>query len=223
MEDNQIKLATYMTKRTLKIDAICKFLVFCLLKYIWIIFRAETIIAKPKKIASLSIIYTISNLAPPLTVISWSFYRKTISIAWKSEENISILKTWMIYNSECTDSLSLFALNSFTKLKILRLQEWDETTINWNQQGEVDTKSSNFNFKVISKMCQENCKGKLVICFFESCNKPTHLLQFALGNSAYAIGPKVGVPCLNTAQTTQVFISLLSPLGNKTLISNFFF
>lgn len=48
------------------------------------------------------------------------------------------------------------------------------------------------------------------------------LLQFAFGNSAHTVGTKVGVPGLDTAQTTQVFISLLPPFGNKTLVSNLF-
>ena len=35
----------------------------------------------------------------------------------------------------------------------------------------------------------------------------THTLQFALGYSADAVGPKVGVPRLNTPQATQVLVA----------------
>ena len=35
----------------------------------------------------------------------------------------------------------------------------------------------------------------------------THTLQFALGYSADTVGPKVGVPRLNTPQATQVLVA----------------
>lgn len=42
--------------------------------------------------------------------------------------------------------------------------------------------------------------------------------QLALGNSADAIGSKVGVSCLDATQAAQVLVALLLPLGNQVLI-----
>lgn len=42
--------------------------------------------------------------------------------------------------------------------------------------------------------------------------------QFALGDSADAVGSKVGVSCLDTAQTAQVLVALFLPLGNQVLV-----
>lgn len=45
-----------------------------------------------------------------------------------------------------------------------------------------------------------------------------YLFQFGLGYSADAVGAKVSVPCLDTAQTAQVLIALLLPFSNQILI-----
>lgn len=46
----------------------------------------------------------------------------------------------------------------------------------------------------------------------------TYDFQLALGNSADAIGSKVGVSCLDATQAAQVLVALLLPLGNQVLI-----
>ena len=48
------------------------------------------------------------------------------------------------------------------------------------------------------------------------------LLQLALGDSADAVGGEVGVPGLDTAQTTQILVTLLLPLRYQSWVSNFF-
>ena len=48
------------------------------------------------------------------------------------------------------------------------------------------------------------------------------LFQLALGDSADAVSGKVGVPGLDTAQTTQILVTLLLPLGYQSCVSNFF-
>lgn len=48
------------------------------------------------------------------------------------------------------------------------------------------------------------------------------LFEFWFGNAADARGPKVGVTCLNAAETTKVFVTLFLPLGDQIRISNAF-
>lgn len=43
--------------------------------------------------------------------------------------------------------------------------------------------------------------------------------QLAFGDSADAVGPKVGVPSLDAAQAAEVLIALLLPLGNQVFVS----
>ena len=47
------------------------------------------------------------------------------------------------------------------------------------------------------------------------------LLQFRLGHSANAIGCEIGVPGLDAAETTEVFVSLLLPLGDQVAVRDF--
>lgn len=51
----------------------------------------------------------------------------------------------------------------------------------------------------------------------------THNFQLALGDSADAVGPKVGVTGLDATQATQVLIALLLPLCNQVLVCIAFF
>lgn len=46
----------------------------------------------------------------------------------------------------------------------------------------------------------------------------TYNFQLALGDSADAVGSKVGVSCLDATQAAQVLIALLLPLGNEVLV-----
>lgn len=51
----------------------------------------------------------------------------------------------------------------------------------------------------------------------------TYNFQLALGNSANAVGPKVGVTSLDATQATEVLVALLLPLGDQVLVRVAFF
>lgn len=51
----------------------------------------------------------------------------------------------------------------------------------------------------------------------------TYNFQLALGDSADAVGSKVGVSRLDAAQAAQVLVALLLPLGNQVLVGVAFF
>ena len=46
----------------------------------------------------------------------------------------------------------------------------------------------------------------------------TYHFQLALGDSADAVGSKVGVSGLDAAQAAQVLVALLLPLGDQVLV-----
>lgn len=46
----------------------------------------------------------------------------------------------------------------------------------------------------------------------------TYNFQLAFGDSADAVGSKVGVTGLDATQATQVLVALLLPLGNQVLV-----
>lgn len=46
----------------------------------------------------------------------------------------------------------------------------------------------------------------------------TYNFQLCLGDSADAVGSKVGVSGLDATQATQILIALLFPLGNQVLV-----
>jgi hypothetical protein len=47
----------------------------------------------------------------------------------------------------------------------------------------------------------------------------TYLLEFPFRNSAYTVGAKICVSCLDASQATEVLVALLLPLGNQILVS----
>lgn len=51
----------------------------------------------------------------------------------------------------------------------------------------------------------------------------TYNFQLALGHSANAVGPEVGVTGLDATQATKVLIALLLPLGDQVLVRIAFF
>lgn len=51
----------------------------------------------------------------------------------------------------------------------------------------------------------------------------TYNFQLALGDSADAVGPKVGVTSLDATQATEVLVALLLPLGDQVLVCVAFF
>lgn len=46
----------------------------------------------------------------------------------------------------------------------------------------------------------------------------TYHFQLAFGDPADAVGPEVGVPCLDAAQAAEVLVALLLPLGDQVLV-----
>lgn len=53
-------------------------------------------------------------------------------------------------------------------------------------------------------------------------NDPSNF-QLALGDSANAVGPEVGITSLDATQATEVLIALLLPLGDQVLVRVAFF
>lgn len=49
-----------------------------------------------------------------------------------------------------------------------------------------------------------------------------YLFQFAFGDTTYAVGSEIGISCLNTSETTQVFVALLLPFSYQVGVSNGF-
>ncbi len=44
--------------------------------------------------------------------------------------------------------------------------------------------------------------------------------QLGLGNAANAVGGEVGISCLDAAQTAQVLVALLLPLGDQVAVGD---
>lgn len=54
-----------------------------------------------------------------------------------------------------------------------------------------------------------------LVPLWPAAGRRTHLLQLLLGDPADAVSGEVGVTRLNTAQTAEVLIALLLPLGDQ--------